>query len=540
LAELLETLGEAITIRDPNDTLVYANRAALRHLGFKTLEELKARSLDSIMADYIVTDEHGEPLVMSDVPSVRLLRGQSAEPLLMRTVDRRSGEVRWDLLKTAGLTGRDGRLSAAVTVIEDLTAVKAAEVHMRILSEAGRVLTSMFDLEQTVERIAELAVPQFADWCAVDLIDEDLVRDHVAIAHTNPAQRALVAQVSEFRAPRLSPDSTLGRVFRTGRSVLIERVGDELLRQRAQDAADLELMRALGIRSAIVVPLRVPARIIGVMTFCTADSQRRLTQEDLRLAEQLADRVALAVESSRLQTTISRVAETLQQSLLPNDLPSVPGWELAALYRPAGAAQRIEVGGDFYEVFDAGPASIALIGDVTGHSVTAATVTALMRYGARFASRLEPQPAAILHRLDEELRRMSSPTLSTALCARIGPGELVLSSAGHPPALRVDAAGGVTEAPAPGPLLGAFEDAEWSEETIRVGPGELVLLYTDGVTETPGNDERFGVRRLRALLARHAGSSPAMVLEALATALDEFRGSDNGDDVAALALRPSG
>lgn len=539
MAELLETLGEAITIRDPNDTLVYANRAALGHLGFNTLEELKARSLDSIMADYIVTDEDGEPLAMSDVPSVRLLRGQTAEPLLMRTVDRRSGEVRWDLLKTAGLTGRDGTLSAAVTVIEDITAVKTAEVHLRILSEAGRVLASMVDLDQTLQSVAELAVPELADWCTVDLVDDDLARDHVAIAHADPGRRALVAEMNEFRAPRLSPDSTLGGVFRTGSSVLFERVGDERLQQGAQAVADLELMRGLGIRSAIVVPLRVRARIIGVMTFSTAESQRRLTQEDLALAEQLADRVAVAVESARLQTTISRVAETLQQSLIPNDPPSVPGWELAALYRPAGAAERIEVGGDFYEVFDAGPASIALIGDVTGHSVNAATVTALMRYGARFASRLEPQPAAILHRLDEELRRLSSQMLCTALCARLGPGELVLSSAGHPPALRVDADGRVTEAPVPGPLLGAFEDATWNEETVAVGPGDLVLLYTDGVTETAGSDERFGLRRLRALLARHAGSSPALVLEALAAELDEFRASDSGDDVAALALRPS-
>ena len=116
---------------------------------------------------------------------------------------------------------------------------------------------------------------------------------------------------------------------------------------------------------------------------------------------------------------------------------------------------------------------------------------------------------------------------------------LVLSSAGHPPALRVDAGGSVTEAPAPGPLLGAFEDAKWSEETVPVGPGELVLLYTDGVTETAGSDERFGLRRLRELLASHAGASPEALLDALAAALDEFRISDHGDDVAALALRPS-
>ncbi len=535
----METLGEAITIREPNDKLVYANRAALRHLGFETLEDLKQRSLDSIMADYIVTDEHGGPLVMSDVPSVRLLRGESAEPLLMRTVDRRTGEVRWDLLKTAGLTDRDGKLTVAVTVIEDLTAVKTAEVHMRILSEAGRVLASTGDLDQTLQEIAEIPVPDLADLCVVDLIDQNLARDHAAIAHTDLARRQLIGELGQFRAPVLDSDSALGRVFLTGEPELFEEITDEVLQRAARDPSNLEALRAIGIRSALVVPLRARAETIGVMTLCTVESKRRLTGDDLAIGQQLADRVAIAVDSSRMQATISRVAETLQQSLIPSEPPPVPGWELAALYRPAGSAQRIDVGGDFYEVFDAGPASIALIGDVTGHSVTAATVTALMRHGARFASKLEPQPAAILHRLDEELRRLPGTTLCTALCARLAPGELVLSSAGHPPALRVDTAGVVTEVSAAGPLLGAFEDATWREETVAVGARELVLLYTDGVTETLGGQERFGLGRLRELLSDHAGASPDVLLDALAGALDEFRVGDRGDDVAALALRPS-
>lgn len=490
------------------------------------------------MADYIVTDEHGGPLVMSDVPSVRLLRGESVEPLLMRTVDRRTGEVRWDLLKAAGLTDATGRPTAAVTVIEDLTLVKTAEVHMRILSEAGRVLGSTLDLEQTLQSVAELAVPELADWCAVDLVDANLARRQVAIAHADPARRALIEQAGEFRAPHLNRDSAPGRVFRTGESELFIEIDDDHLKQAARNAAELETLRALDVRSAIVVALRSRAETVGVMTFCTDGSQRRLTEDDLALAEQLADRVAVAIDSSRMQTTISRVANTLQQSLIPGDPPPVPGWELAALYRPAGAAQRIDVGGDFYDVFDTGGATMALIGDVTGHSVTAAAVTALMRYGARFASHLEPEPAAILHRLDEELRRLSVTTLCTALCVRIGAGELVLSSAGHPPAMVVDRHGAIVESPAPGPLLGAFDDAIWTEETVRVDEHGLVLLYTDGVTETVGADERFGLQRLRSFLSRRAGTGPSELLDELAAELDAFRVGELRDDVAAVALRP--
>ncbi len=536
----METLGEAITIRDPQDKLIYANRAAIEHLGFETLEELLRCPLDAIMDEYVVHDEHGRPLAMSDIPSVKLLRGQSAEPLLIHTVSRRTGQSRWQWLKTAGLHDAEGNLTAAVTVIEDLTAVKTAEVQMRILSEAGRVLGSTLDLQATLQNVAQLAVPEFADWCVVDLVDQALTRDRLAMAHRDPARRALVARLKQFQARELDPGSTLGRVVRSGQPERFFEVSGEQLASAAGDPEDLAILRALEIRSVIVVPLRVRSGTVGAMTFCTAESQRRLTDDDLDLAEQLAGRAAIAVETARLHTTLTGVAETLAQSLVPTVPPEVPGWKLAALYRPAGVEQRIEVGGDFYEVFNAGSGAIALIGDVTGHGVAAATLTALMRHGARFASRLEPQPAAILHRLDEELRQRTGGALCTALCARLGAGVLALSSAGHPAALLVDADGNVTEAPASGPLLGAFDDARWREEVVSVAPGGMALFYTDGVTETAGSQERFGRVRLRRLLVEHAGGEPSELLDALAAALDEFRAGAATDDVAALALRPIG
>jgi PAS domain S-box-containing protein len=538
-AELLETLGEAITIRDLNDTLVYANQAALRHLGFETVEEVQQKGLHSIMADYIVTDEHGEPVTMTNIPSVRLLSGKAAEPLLIHTVDRQTGEARWQLLKTAGLRDSEGRLTAAVTIIEDMTAVKTVEVHMRMLSEAGRFLASSLDLRRTLENVAHVAVPGLADWCVVDLVDQALTRDHVAVAHRDSRRGELVGRLRDAEPDELDPGSILGRVILTGTPELFFDVSDQNLIGVARDDEHLRHLRSLELRSAIVVPMRVQQRTVGAMTFCTAESRRRLTIDDLDLAEQLASRAAIAVENSRLHTTLSRISETLQESLLPTELPEVPGWEIAALYRPAGAEQRIEVGGDFYEVFSSGSAALAVIGDVTGHGVTAATLTALMRHGARFVGRLEPQPAAILNRLDEALRQRPGTSLCTALCACLASGELVLSSAGHPPALFVDPGGNVTEAPAPGPLLGAFADAQWVEERVPVAPGGLVLLYTDGVTETVGTNERFGSERLRQLLAANASASPSGFLEVLDQELVRFREGEAADDLAALALRPA-
>jgi PAS domain S-box-containing protein len=536
-AELLESLGEAITVRDRGGDVLYANRAALRSLGFETLEDLRRHGLEAIMDEHVVHDEHGRPVSMDDIPGVRLLRGEQPEPMLIHTVNQRSGEARWELLKTSPLRDGDGHTVAAVTMIEDVTAVKTAEVYTRVLAESGRILASSLDYQQTLRNVAHVALPALADWCMVELIDGDGRREQIEIAHRDPAQGELAVRMRDLEPPEIRPEQAVGRVIATGESLHFFDVTDEHLMRVAKDEEQLEIMRALQIRSAIVVPMRVPSRTIGAMSFFTSQSWRRLTDEDVALAEQLGRRAAVAVENSRLHTQLAEVAQTLQDSLLPSELPDVPGWEIAALYRPAEVEQPIEVGGDFYEVIETGGSCLALIGDVTGHGVAAAAVTSLMRHGARFASRLEPDPVAILRRLDDELRRRKGSAMCTALCAALHEGSLIMCSAGHPPALIVDRAGAVVEAPVPGPLLGAFADGTWHQERMPVSSGELVLMYTDGVTETTGDTERFGGARLRQLLSEHAGASPEQLLAALDETLQEFQDGMPTDDVAALALR---
>jgi PAS domain S-box-containing protein len=538
-ADLLESLGESLTIRDPDGEVVYANRAALRSLGFETFEDLRRHGLQAVMADYVVHDEHGRGVSMDDIPSVRLLRGEpNPPPLLINSVNHETGESRWELLKASPLRNADGETIAAVTMIEDVTAVKTAQVHTSILAESGRLLSASLDYQQTLHNVAHAAIPRLVDWCMVELVDREGHREQIVIAHRDPGQRELAVRMRELESAKLRPEQAVARVLASGESELFFDVTDEHLVRVAHSEEQLETLRALHIRSMIVVPMRVPSRTIGAMSFFTSESRRRLTDVDVAVAEQLARRAAVAVENSRLHTQLAEVAETLQNSLLPNEIPDVPGWEIAALYRPAETEQRIDVGGDFYEVFEARGSTLALIGDVTGHGVAAASATSLMRHGARFASRLEPDPVAILRRLDEELRRGPGTTMCTALCAALHEGGLTMCSAGHPPALIVEKDGTVSEAPVPGPLLGAFPDSIWRQEHIPVSEGELVLMYTDGVTETVGDTDRFGGGRLRQLLSGHADASPAQLLAVLEDALAEFRGGPATDDVAALALRP--
>jgi PAS domain S-box-containing protein len=542
LSELLELVGEAVTVRDRHDQFVYANRTALRDLGFASVEELCSHPDSSLLDRFVVYDESGRELRRSMFPTPRARAGEElAAPTLIQVVERATGAFRWEQVRVTPLRDRDGDVTATVTVAENVTAVKTAEVHTRVLAETGRMLSSSLDYQQTLRNVAWAAVPALADWCLVELADEpEDRRDDVVVAHRNPDRRNLANRLGEYERDDSGQLSASSRVIGTGHSELMAEVSDGDLVRIARGPGQLGVLRDLGIRSALVVPMRIRDRTIGAISFFTSDSLRRLTDQDLELAEQLGRRAAVAVENSRLHTMLAEVADTLAQSLMPNPLPAVSGWEIAALYQPAMVEERIEIGGDFYEVFEAGAAPLALIGDVTGHGVAAATLTSLMRHGARFSGRLEPEPDAVLRHLDEELRGQASSSMCTALCARIHDRRLVLASAGHPPALHVSAAGAVVEAPDPGPLLGAFEDSEWRPQSLAVVPGELVLLYTDGVTETASvSGERYGIGRLRRFVSERAGLGPQAMLDALESELDQFRGGDPTDDIAALALTPT-
>ena len=115
--EILDALAEAVTIRDPHHHILYANRAALRQMGFSSLADMQRQPPQAIFADYLVHDEHGRELTMDQIPSVRLLAGEAAEPLVLRTIHRTTGELRWEILKSAPLHDQDGRAVAAVTII---------------------------------------------------------------------------------------------------------------------------------------------------------------------------------------------------------------------------------------------------------------------------------------------------------------------------------------------------------------------------------------------------------------------------------------
>jgi PAS domain S-box-containing protein len=538
MAQILDSLAEAVTIRDPHHHIIYANRAAVEHMGFSSLEEMQRRPLQSIFDDYVVQNEHGQDLEMGDIPSVRLLEGEEAQPLVLRTIHRTTGEIGWNVLKSTLLHDESGRAVAAVTIIEDITLEKIVQQRQRFLSRATESLMSSIDYQETLRNVAWLAVPEIADWCAVDLVDEAGTRQQVVVAHTDPEKLRLAERLRAYDPSEVTPERGIGRVIFSGVSELYPEITDDMLVQGAVDQEHLELLRAVGFRSALVVPLRARGRSLGVMTLVTAESLRRFDESDREFAEQLAGRAAVAVDNARLATARREIAETLQRSLLPDAVPSIQGWSVATMYRPASVSDEVEVGGDFYDFFETPGGWIVLLGDVTGRGVEAASMTSLMRHGARFLAKDEHSPSTILTRLNEALREQVGLSLCSALCARLEEGRVVMSSAGHPPPLIIRDDGRIREIGSPGPLLGGWEESTWEDRVVPVSPEETLLMYTDGVTDTRGAEDRFGGRRLRQILKEHAGAAPFELLDQLEMALDRFQVEGHSDDTGAVALRP--
>ena len=419
--------------------------------------------------------------------------------------------------------------------------VQAAQERLAVLAEAGEVLSSSLDYQETLQHIAGLSVPRLADCCLVHGVRENGTLQLLAAEPGGDAAELL--QRMHLEHPRAVQNLFgLGDVIDRGEGILHAEVTPALMRQLAVDGAHLAALESLGWQSVLVVPMEARGRSVGAITWATAESGRRYSADDLEFAAQLAARAALAVDNARLYEDQAATARTLQDSLLPPHLPAIPGIEVAAAYRPAG---RNQVAGDFYDLFPLrGDAWGIVVGDVRGKGAAAAAVTALARWTVRAAAMQASSPPRVLSLLNDAMvRRLEEgedPRFCTAVFARLRAADvgaqLTLSSGGHPLPLMLRRSGRVEEIGSAGLIVGAFADGDWEAARVQMGPGDVVLLYTDGVTEARLRpDELFGDERLRALLEECAGSTAAEVVQRILKRLEDE--TDPRDDVALLALR---
>lgn len=534
----MANLAEAVLVRDRALRIVYANPAAARLFGAGSVDALTQSRSAEFLSGSEFYDEQGRRLTVADMPGARLLAGEQPEALLVRHVERATGQARWLRYKANAIPGLDGEVELAVSVIEDVTQARRTEAAQRLLAEAGRTLASSLDYEQTLQAVARLAVPELADWCGVQVRGSGEHLDQVAVAHVDPEKVALARAVGERYPASTSDPAGAAEVIRSGQAQLIPEITEELIAAANPNREQMALLSELQMRSVIIVPLAgVGQAPLGALTLVMAESGRVFDAEDLALAEELGRRAAAAVINARAYSERTRIAHTLQRSLLPPRLPDMPGFRVAALYRPAGDEN--EVGGDFYDAFEVNGGWMVVVGDVAGRGAEAAAVTSLARYTLRSAGKLLRAPVAAIRHLNQALLDAGPPGTSiiSVCCALLrasdGTAEAQVVLAGHPPAYLIHR-GGAREVGQFAPFLGVYQAGSWRAVTVTLEPGNQLVLYTDGVIDTVGEHERFGEERLAAALAE-ASSAPDAV-QRIENSITSFARGPQADDTAVLAV----
>jgi PAS domain S-box-containing protein len=479
----------------------------------------------------------------------------SGEPILEQEVDGEApgtpGERRHWLVSCTPVRGADGAILGVSTVVIDVTErrlllerERAGRRRASFLARAGEILESSLDFETTLRNVAEIVVPGIVDWCAIHVVDDAGELNLVAVSHANPEKEQLAWDLDARYPTRPDNPSGVPAVIRTGRTEVVTDVTDEMIEASAVDEEHLEILRSLGLRGAIVAPLRARGRTLGAITFVAAESERMFTRDDVDLVEELARRAGLSVDNARLYTERTAIAHTLQAELLPSSLPDIPGVRVAVRYRAAGELN--EVGGDFYDVFARRDGGWAFeIGDVSGKGAEAAAVTALARHTVRTASLQPASPRELLEALNEALLVQRAGSEFCTVClgeltVAGGRGSLTVALGGHPPALVLRASGEVEPLGEAGTLLGVFGDPDLTEATTSLGPGDTVLLYTDGVTEAGPTGAEIGDDGLALLLGGLRGLAPEAIVDAVEQAAVDAQDGRPRDDIALVAFALDG
>jgi serine phosphatase RsbU (regulator of sigma subunit) len=361
-------------------------------------------------------------------------------------------------------------------------------------------------------------------------------------AHSDPTLDPILQRAASIRLPDADDRGGLAAaVLRTNEPVFEPTLGPTFADDISTTAEQRELVRRLRLTSGIAVPLSAHGRLLAILTLFRSEASPPFDRDDLDLVVELGHRAGSLLENARLYTERHTIADTLQRSLLPPDLPVVPGLEVGARYRPA--APGTAVGGDFYDVFEIDLEHWGVvIGDVVGKGAEAAAMMALARYTVRTAALTENRPSSLLSTLnDAVVRQMPESMFCTACFARVRrSGDTVratIASGGHPLPFLVRADGGVHEVGEPGTLLGVFDDPSLTDVVVDLAHGDALVLYTDGVTDERRGEEEFGEERLRDLLATVAGESAERIAGAVDRAVAEFGTDGPRDDLAVLVIR---
>ncbi|MEY9967810.1 PAS domain S-box-containing protein [Streptacidiphilus sp. MAP12-16] len=445
----------------------------------------------------------------------------------------------------------DGRAVGIVGIVLEVTDsrqqqhdLEHARARLALLADAASRIGTTLDIERTCAELANFVVPPLGDLATVEVLPID---EAEAITKAGPLRlhRTALACVPELRSRlgalepageyvRYQPGSTVARCLETREPILRQLPAGDEADPSAPDSVQDAALRAMGIHSTLVVPLAARGQVIGVVSLARARDAPRFTGDEATIAHELAGRAAISIDNARRYARSQGVALELQRALLAEPGNPHPNIELASRYLPSGTSA--VVGGDWYETVRlAYGRTLLVMGDVMGHGVEAAVDMSNYRSMLRYVASTDLPPHRILRQLDALISQSDSGRPATCMLALADParGRCTFSSAGHlPPALfAADSATELLEVPTGPPLgtgVGGYESV-----SADFRPGQVLLLYTDGLVERRGEDIDVSLARLAELRLPVTGDLDAL----LDTVLRRLVPQAAEDDVALLAAR---
>ncbi len=544
---VLHAVREGVLIIGTDHRLVLANDEARRLLGLALDAEgrhvadlgLDARTTELLVSGRVATDEvhlAGDRLLAVNVRPAKPYGGQSSGTVMTLR----------DSTELAALSGR----------------AEVARERLQLLYDAGVRIGTTLDVVRTAEELSEVAVPRFADFVTVELLEPVLRGDEPSPAagvYTEMRRAAM----SGVRADQplqpvgdlirfVVPTAPMAAALDAGEAVLAPDL-HAAMGWRAQDSQGTREALDYGLHSLISVPLQARGVVLGMANFWrAADTPEAFDEEDRSFAMELAARAAVSIDNARRFTREHATAVALQRSLLPRVLPDLTAVDVAFRYLPAKAG----VGGDWFDVIPLPGARVALVvGDVVGHGVHAAATMGRLRTAVHNFSTLDLPPDELLGHLDELISRIDQSdtgggeaegaeavgetgdepaaiTGATCLYAVYDPvsGRCVMASAGHPGPALIRPDGGVEFPELPAGLPLGVGGMPFEATGFRLPEGSRLVLFTDGLVEDRHRDFDTGLGLLRESLSRPGRSPEQACADVLATLLSPVP----GDDIALL------
>ncbi len=425
---------------------------------------------------------------------------------------------------------------------------------------AAGALAGTSGYAETIERMADVALPVLGDMFLIDVVDD---RDEIVRVLARHADRAMQPAtdrlLSEFGPDAEAPDPSV-QVIRTRRSRWSADTSDAFLRATSRNEVHYQLLKDLEFTSYMCVPIFEGDKVLGAVTLVSSGSGRHFGLDDLALVEALSEPVAQVVTRAMQYEQQHGIARVLQTNLLPPSLPEVPGLAIAARY--VAGTRGAEVGGDFYDVMRTPSGAVGMmVGDVAGHDPAAAVAMGQVRTASRALAGQVRTPAELVDLMRASWELIGVDRMATVIYGRLdlSTRELMLASAGHPPPILVSGGRATLIRLDPAPPLGAPGGLPLAlplphppgssapqEPTVgaaasgatgwsgKLSPGELLLLYTDGLIERRNRPMQEGTSALSELAQEAWNGDPEELCDVIISQL--AAGPDRSDDVALLAV----